>query len=64
MPGRTNIYSINKRTRGLVVRGALLIIQILLPFGLYFALRSAHGLAAGLIATLFLISMLILVWLG
>jgi hypothetical protein len=64
MPGRTNMYSINKRTRGLVVRGALLIVQILLPFGLYFALRSSHGPAAGLISALFLISMLVLVWLG
>jgi len=64
MTGRTNMFSTKKRPGVLVVRGALLITQILLPFGLYFALHWAHELAAGLISALFLLSMLFLVWLG
>ena len=53
-----------QRKKSLRVRGVLLIVQILLPFGLYFALRSSSSLAGALIAAAFLLSMLFLVWLG
>lgn len=57
--------STNKKpTAGLSTRGILLLVQIALPFGLYFALRWENGLAAGLIAGAYLLSMLYLVWLG
>lgn len=53
-----------KSTTGLSTRGILLLVQIALPFGLYFALRSESGLTAGLIAGAYLLSMLYLVWQG
>jgi len=46
------------------VRTILMVVQILLPFGLFVALRWESPIAAGLIAGLFTISMGILVWLG
>lgn len=46
------------------VRTILLLVQILLPFGLYLALQWESPLAAGLIAGVFTISMGLLVWLG
>jgi len=45
------------------VRVMLLIGQIVLPFGLYFALRWPSNLPAGLIAGLIVASMFFLVWL-
>ena len=48
----------------LKVRTILLLVQILLPFGLYLALQWESTLAAGLIAGVFTISMGLLVWLG
>lgn len=61
---RTNIFSNKNRRGSLKVRGALLIGQILLPFGLYFALRWELSLAAALISAVFFLSMIFLVWLG
>jgi len=48
----------------LKLRAALLILQILLPFGLYFALRWEWGVAAVIISVVFFLSMIYLVWLG
>lgn len=45
-------------------RAALLMLQILLPFGLYFALEWDNFVSAGVIAILFVFSMFVLVWLG
>jgi hypothetical protein len=53
-----------KSIAGFSARTILLLVQIALPFGLYFALRWENGLAAGLIAGVYLLSMLYLVWLG
>lgn len=64
MPESSNLQPIHKHKSSLTLRGLLLIFQILLPIGLYFALRASHGLVAGLLSGLFLISMLLLVWLG
>lgn len=59
-----NDLPIQQRKKSLSLRGALLIVQILLPFGLYFALRGSASLAAVLIAAAFFCSMIFLVWLG
>lgn len=60
-----NVHFLKEKRKGrLWVRGILLIVQVLLPFGLYFALRWESSLAAALIAGGFLLSMLYLVWLG
>ena len=48
----------------LKVRGFILIVQVLLPFGLYFALRCESTPAAVLIAALYVLSMIFLVWPG
>jgi uncharacterized iron-regulated membrane protein len=54
-----------KRTHGgFKVRAALLVLQICLPFGLYFALSLTHLAAAMGIAFIFLLSMAVLVWMG
>ena len=59
-----NVF-LNKKNGGrLKLRAALLIMQILLPFGLYFALRWAWDVAAVIIAGVFFLSMIYLVWLG
>ena len=50
--------------KSLRVRGILLIVQILLPLGVYFALRGSNSLAATLLTGVFFLSMLFLVWLG
>jgi hypothetical protein len=63
MPEQNQI-TLQQRKKSLGVRGALLIVQILLPFGLYLALRGSNSLAAVLIAAGFFLSMLFLVWLG
>lgn len=46
------------------IKTALLLLQIILPFGLYFALEWDNSLASGVIAVLFVLSMFVLVWLG
>ena len=61
---RENIFSINKGGGSLKIRGALLIIQFLLSFGLFFALGKELDLVAALIAAAFFFSMIFLVWLG
>lgn len=53
-----------KPAAGLSARGILLLVQIALPFGLYFALHVESALAAGVIAGAYLLSMLYLVWQG
>ena len=54
-----------KRTYGgFKVRAGLLALQILLPFGLYFALGLQHDAAAVGMAVLFIVSMAVLVWMG
>lgn len=63
MPERTGI-TLQQQKKSLGVRGALLIIQIMLPFGLYLALRGSSSLAAVLIAVAIFLSVLFLVWLG
>lgn len=55
----------HRRQRGnFKVRAVLLLLQILLPFGLYFAIRIESLVPAGLLAAAFLISMGVLLWLG
>lgn len=55
----------HQRQRGnFKMRAVLLLLQILLPFGLYFAIRFGSMVPAGLLAAVFLFSMGVLVWLG
>ena len=61
---RVNIFSITKRGSSLKIRSALLIIQFLLSFGLFFSLEKELALVAALIAAAFFFSMIFLVWLG
>ena len=63
MPEQNHI-TLQQRKKSLETRGALLIVQILLPFGLYLALRGFKSLVAVFIAATFFVSMLFLVWLG
>ena len=63
MPVKNEI-TLQKFRKSLNVRGILLLVQVLLPFGLYFALRASSSLVAALIAAGFILSMLFLVWLG
>jgi hypothetical protein len=53
-----------KQKKNVDARAALLIIQILLPFGLYFSLRWANQAPAMVIAALFVLSMVFVTWLG
>jgi hypothetical protein len=53
-----------KRTVRVKVRAVLLILQIVLPFILYLTLKWANPLPAGMVAAVFVLSMLYLVWLG
>lgn len=46
------------------LRVMLLILQILLPFGLYFALENGEPLGSAVIAVLFVLSMGVLIWIG
>jgi hypothetical protein len=64
MQNKTKSSTIKTFKKNLNLRGALLILQILLPFGLNFALGWESQVLAGLIAGLFSISMLFLIWLG
>jgi len=59
-----NVFNHQALKKNLSLRGILLILQILLPFGLYLALQSTNNLAAALIAAVFTFSMFFLVWLG
>lgn len=61
---KTNIFTNNQQGGSLKGRAALLIAQILLPFGLYCALQWELSLAAVLISAVFFLSMIFLVWLG
>lgn len=53
-----------KKKSNFRLKTALMILQILLPFGLYFAMQLGSSLAAGLVAGAFVLSMGGLVWLG
>ncbi len=53
-----------KKRGSLKVRTALLLIQVLLPIGLYWALVSENTIATIILAGLFVISMGLMVWLG
>ncbi|MCB2209363.1 hypothetical protein KQH62_00590 [bacterium] len=46
------------------LRNGLFVLQILLPFAGFIALQSGNGLLSGVIAALFVLSMLVLVVLG
>ncbi len=46
------------------LKNGLLIVQILLPFAGYMALQSGRNLPAVIIAGLFILSMVVLVWAG
>lgn len=63
MPAQNGLQ-LEQRKKSLRVRGILLIVHILLPLGLYFALRGSSSFPAILIAMVFFLSMLFLVWLG
>ncbi len=53
-----------KISRKSTLKNALLAIQILLPFGAYLALQAGNKLLAWIIAALFVLSMVVLVWVG
>lgn len=53
-----------KRTVSLKARAVLLILQVSLPFVLYLTLRWENLMPAALVAAVFVLSMLYLVWLG
>lgn len=56
---------IKKKKRGdLKMRALLLIMQLLLPFGLYLSLRWGWSIMTFVIAAVFFLSMVFLVWLG
>jgi len=53
-----------KRAVRMRARAVLFIVQVTLPFILYLTLKWSNPLPAGLVAALFVLSMLYLVWLG
>jgi hypothetical protein len=53
-----------KKRGSLKVRTGLLLVQALLPFGLYWALISDNSTAAIILVVLFTSSMALTVWLG
>jgi hypothetical protein len=63
MPG-TDRISPEKRTVSLKARAVLLILQVVLPFILYLTLKWENPVPAALVAAVFVLSMLYLVWLG
>jgi hypothetical protein len=54
----------DQRKASLRIRGILLLVQIALPFGLYLALRWESRPVALMMAGLYALSMIYLVWLG
>ena len=55
----------DEKTKKMVtLRGMLLLVQILLPFGLYAAMRWESGTGMVVFSGAFLLSMGVLVWLG
>jgi hypothetical protein len=63
MPG-TNRIPPKKHTVSLKVRTVLLLLQVTVPFVLYLTLKWENPVPAALVATVFVLSMLYLVWLG
>lgn len=53
-----------KRTVNMTARALLLLAQLTLPFLLYLTLKWENPLPAALVAAVFVLSMLYLVWLG
>ena len=67
MPGKGSdkqTQTKQKNIASLKLRSVLLVLQMLLPFGLYFALEWQSLLGAWMIAGIFTLSMGLLVWLG
>lgn len=63
MPG-TDLIPPKKRTVNLKARAVLLILQVTLPLVLYLTLKWENPVPAALVAAMFVLSMLYLVWLG
>lgn len=59
-----NLISEQMEKNGLKTKVVLLVIQVVLPFGLYLALKAESGLLAALLAVPLLLSMALLMWLG
>ena len=60
----TDLLPKEKGKKNIDLRAALLIIQIMLPFGLYFSLGWANQVPAMVIAAVFVLSMIVMTWLG
>ena len=56
--------TVKKTKRMVTLRGMLLLVQILLPFGLYAAMHWGSGSGMVFFSGAFLLSMGVLVWLG
>jgi len=52
------------KVNNLQIRSWLLVLQIILPFGLYVAFQAHLNILMILISTIFILSMVFLVWLG
>jgi hypothetical protein len=63
MPG-TDLIPPQKRTVSLKARTILFLLQVTLPFVLYQTLKWENPVPAALVAAVFVLSMLYLVWLG
>jgi hypothetical protein len=63
MPG-TDLIPPKKRTVSLKARAVLLLLQVTLPLVLFLTLKWDNPLPAALVAAVFVLSMLYLVWLG
>ncbi len=59
-----NLIAEQMKKNGLKTKVVLLVIQVLIPFGLYLALRAEIELLAALLAAPLLLSMLYLIWQG
>ena len=60
----TDLIPPKKRIVSLKARAVLLILQLTLPFVLYLTLKGESPVPAALVAAVFALSMLFLVWLG
>jgi hypothetical protein len=60
----TDLRPPKKRTVSLIARAVLLILQVALPFILYQTLKWDNPVPAALVASVVVLSMLYLVWLG
>jgi hypothetical protein len=60
----TDLIPPKKRIVSLKARAVLLILQLTLPFVIYLTLKWENPVPAALVAAVFVLSMLYLVWLG